>query len=59
MRIPDNIEVKGDQPGKKRRVVVSIPLDEYLKATPEELTELRDRLTGYLDQPTRLVIQLT
>jgi len=59
MRIPDNIEVKGDEPGKKRRVVVSIPLDEYLKATPEELMELRDRLTGYLDQPTRLVIQLT
>ena len=59
MRIPDNIEVKGDEPGKKRRVVVSIPRDEYLKATPEELTELRDRLTGYLDQPTRLVIQLT
>jgi hypothetical protein len=59
MRIPDNIEVKGDEPGEKRRVRVSIPLDEYLKATPEELTELRDRLTGYLDQPTRLVIQLT
>jgi hypothetical protein len=58
MRIPDNIEVKGDEPGKKRRVVVSIPLGEYLKATPEELTELRDRLTDYLDQPTRLVIQL-
>ena len=59
MRIPDNIEVKGDEPGKTRRVLVSIPLDEYLKATPEELTALRDRLTGYLDKPTRLVFRLT
>jgi hypothetical protein len=58
MRMPDNIDVKDDDP-EKRRVVVTIPRDEYLKATPEELTELRDRLTAYLDKPTRLVFRLT
>jgi len=59
MQIPDDIVVKDDDPKKERRVVVTIPLDEYVKATPEELTALRDRLTGYLDKPTRLVFRLT
>ena len=58
MQIPDYIEVKGDD-SEKRRVVVSLSLDEFLTATPEELTELRDRLTSYLDKPTRLVFRLT
>ena len=58
MRIPDNIEVKDDNPDM-RRVVVSIPLDEYKTATAEELKDLHDNLTGYLDKPTRLVFRLT